>query len=129
MRRSTKCACSPSRSRPGRRAATPFRSGRPREPESLRPRGDPDRKGDGRKAGDPGATPIDRWSPARTPRSMTREGVTLEELRQRLTDIDRQLIELVAERKALSEEVARVKRATGRPTRDYAREREVILAV
>src|SRR5579862_3261439 len=60
---------------------------------------------------------------------MTREGVTLEELRQRLTDIDRQLIALVAERKALSEEVARVKRATGRPTRDYEREREVILGV
>jgi chorismate mutase/prephenate dehydrogenase len=60
---------------------------------------------------------------------MTREGVTLEELRQRLTDIDRQLIGLVAERKALSEEVARVKRVTGRPTRDYAREREVILGV
>ena len=60
---------------------------------------------------------------------MTSEPVTLEELRQRLTDIDRQLIELVAERQALSEEVARVKRATGRPTRDYGREREVILAV
>jgi chorismate mutase / prephenate dehydrogenase len=60
---------------------------------------------------------------------MTRETVTLEELRQRVTDIDRQLIALVAERKAVSEEVARVKRAIGKPTRDYEREREVILGV
>src|SRR6266480_3053821 len=57
------------------------------------------------------------------------ENVTLEDLRRRLTDIDRQLIALVAERKAVSEEVARVKRATGKPTRDYEREREVILGV
>ncbi|HXO15499.1 MAG TPA: chorismate mutase, partial [Steroidobacteraceae bacterium] len=60
---------------------------------------------------------------------MTRETATLEELRQRLSDLDRQLIALVAERQAVSEEVARVKRATGRPTRDYGREREVILGV
>jgi chorismate mutase / prephenate dehydrogenase len=60
---------------------------------------------------------------------MTGDPVTLETLRQRVTDIDRQLIELVAERKAVSEEVARVKRATGRPTRDYERERDVILGV
>ena len=60
---------------------------------------------------------------------MTAETVTLEELRQRVTDIDRSLIALVAERKAVSEQVARVKRATGKPTRDYEREREVILGV
>ena len=36
---------------------------------------------------------------------------------------------LVAERKRVSGEVARVKRATGYPTRDYEREREVILGV
>src|SRR5215467_1505593 len=60
---------------------------------------------------------------------MTSETPTLEELRQRVTDIDRQLIALVAERKAVSEEVAQVKRATGRSTRDYEREREVILGV
>src|SRR6202048_2336358 len=57
------------------------------------------------------------------------DNVTLEDLRQRLTDLDRQLIALVAERKAVSEEVAQVKRATGRPTRDYERERDVILGV
>jgi chorismate mutase/prephenate dehydrogenase len=60
---------------------------------------------------------------------MTSDNVTLDELRQRVTEIDRQLITLVAERKAVSEEVARVKRATGRPTRDYERERDVILGV
>jgi chorismate mutase/prephenate dehydrogenase len=60
---------------------------------------------------------------------MTGENVTLDDLRQRVTDIDRQLMALVAERKAVSEEVARVKRATGKPTRDYERERDVILGV
>jgi chorismate mutase/prephenate dehydrogenase len=60
---------------------------------------------------------------------MTRDNVTLDDLRQRVTEIDRQLIALVAERKAVSEEVARVKRATGKPTRDYERERDVILGV
>jgi len=59
----------------------------------------------------------------------TPETSTLEELRQRLTGLDRKLIALVAERKALSEEVAAVKRAAGRPTRDYERERDVIMGV
>src|SRR5579862_9668470 len=60
---------------------------------------------------------------------MTSEKATLEELRRRVSDIDRQLIQLVAERRNVSEEVARVKRATGRSTRDYERERDVILGV
>jgi chorismate mutase/prephenate dehydrogenase len=60
---------------------------------------------------------------------MTRDTLTLEELRERLSEIDGQLIALVAERKALSEEVARAKRAAGKPTRDYEREREVIMSV
>jgi chorismate mutase / prephenate dehydrogenase len=60
---------------------------------------------------------------------MANDDVTLEALRQRVTDIDRQLITLVAERKRVSGEVARVKRATGYPTRDFEREREVILGV
>ena len=58
---------------------------------------------------------------------MTRDDVTLDDLRRRLTELDRQFIRLAAERKALSAEVARVKRATGHPTRDYAREREVLM--
>lgn len=52
---------------------------------------------------------------------------TLDELRQRLTEIDAQLIELIAERQQKSREIAAVKRATGHATRDYAREREVIM--
>jgi chorismate mutase/prephenate dehydrogenase len=60
---------------------------------------------------------------------MATDDVTLDALRQRVTDIDRQMISLVAERKRVSAEVARVKRATGYPTRDYEREREVILGV
>jgi chorismate mutase/prephenate dehydrogenase len=60
---------------------------------------------------------------------MTRDAVTLEDLRQRVNDLDRQLITLVAERKAVSEEIALVKRAIGKPTRDYEREREVLLGV
>jgi chorismate mutase/prephenate dehydrogenase len=53
--------------------------------------------------------------------------MNLDELRAELTELDGQLVELVARRQALSERVASVKRATGRPTRDFAREREVIL--
>ena len=52
---------------------------------------------------------------------------TLDELRAHLDDIDTRLIELIAERQRTSSEIARVKRATGYPTRDYGREREVIL--
>jgi chorismate mutase/prephenate dehydrogenase len=53
--------------------------------------------------------------------------MTLDDLRAALTELDGQLIELVARRQALSEQVAAVKRATGKPTRDFGREREVIL--
>jgi chorismate mutase/prephenate dehydrogenase len=53
--------------------------------------------------------------------------MNLDDLRTALTDLDGQLLELVARRQALSEQVAAVKRATGRPTRDFGREREVIL--
>lgn len=52
---------------------------------------------------------------------------TLDELRQRLNEIDDQLINLIAERQQKSRDIAKVKRATGQATRDYAREREVIL--
>jgi len=58
---------------------------------------------------------------------MTPDDVTLDDLRGRLTDVDRQLLALVAERKRLSGEVARVKRSTGKATRDYARERDVLV--
>jgi len=53
--------------------------------------------------------------------------MTLDELRVRITAIDKQLLELVAERQSLGSEVAKVKRATGLATRDFSRERDVIL--
>src|SRR3984957_12592602 len=53
--------------------------------------------------------------------------MNLDELRTALTDLDGRLVELVARRQALSEQVATVKRETGRATRDFGREREVIL--
>jgi chorismate mutase/prephenate dehydrogenase len=53
--------------------------------------------------------------------------MNLDELRSALTALDAQLLELVARRQQLSEQVAAVKRATGRATRDFGREREVIL--
>jgi chorismate mutase/prephenate dehydrogenase len=53
--------------------------------------------------------------------------MNLDELRAALSELDGQLLELVARRQALSEQVAAVKRETGRATRDFAREREVIL--
>src|SRR5579883_2800258 len=55
------------------------------------------------------------------------ETMNLDDLRMALTAVDAQLLELVAKRQALSEQVASVKRATGRATRDFAREREVIV--
>lgn len=53
--------------------------------------------------------------------------MSLEELRQHLNDLDARLLELVADRQQTSREIARVKRATGHATRDYEREREVIM--
>jgi chorismate mutase/prephenate dehydrogenase len=53
--------------------------------------------------------------------------MTLDELRSALTDLDARLVQLVARRQALSEQVAAVKRASGRATRDFGRERDVIL--
>ena len=58
---------------------------------------------------------------------MNRSDTTLDDLRRRLNDLDRRLLGLVAERQAISREVARVKRETGHATRDYQREREVLL--
>jgi chorismate mutase / prephenate dehydrogenase len=51
----------------------------------------------------------------------------LAELRARLDVLDRELLHLVAERQAISADIAAVKRATGQSTRDFRREREVLL--
>lgn len=50
----------------------------------------------------------------------------LRELRTRLTELDRQIIELIAERQAVVEDVGAIKRADGQATRDFAREKQVI---
>ena len=55
--------------------------------------------------------------------------MTLEELRRQLDTLDGELLALIAKRQAMGREVAAAKRATGYPTRDYQREREVILGV
>jgi chorismate mutase/prephenate dehydrogenase len=52
---------------------------------------------------------------------------TLDELRQHLDVIDSRLMELIAERQKTSADIAAVKRSTGYPTRDFARERDVIV--
>jgi chorismate mutase / prephenate dehydrogenase len=53
--------------------------------------------------------------------------MTLEQLRERLTELDGQLLGLIAERQRLSREVAEAKRSVGLGTRDYQRERDVLL--
>jgi chorismate mutase/prephenate dehydrogenase len=55
--------------------------------------------------------------------------MTLEELRRHLDELDARLVALIAERQRASREIARVKKATGHPTRDFEREREVVLGV
>jgi chorismate mutase/prephenate dehydrogenase len=50
----------------------------------------------------------------------------LAELRRRLTEVDDRLLELVAERQHLVEMIGRHKQGKGQPTRDFAREKDVI---
>lgn len=50
----------------------------------------------------------------------------LEKLRSQLSAIDQQILELVATRQRLSGEIGAFKQASGRPTRDFAREKEVL---
>jgi len=52
---------------------------------------------------------------------------TLEALRAQLDILDRQLLELAARRQSLSREIARVKAGSGESTRDFRRERDVLL--
>lgn len=52
--------------------------------------------------------------------------MNLEELRSNLSSIDRQLIDLIAERHRIVSAIGQSKRATGRATRDYEREKDVL---
>lgn len=53
--------------------------------------------------------------------------MNLDELRLKLNALDTQLLSIIAERQALGIEIARAKRDAGLPTRDFRREREVLL--
>ena len=50
----------------------------------------------------------------------------LDELRREFADVDRRILELVAERQRLSKAIGSAKREAGLPTRDYEQEKEVI---
>ncbi len=52
--------------------------------------------------------------------------MNLEHLRGELSSIDRQLVELIAERQRIIGEIGRSKQLAGQPTRDYEREKEVL---
>lgn len=57
---------------------------------------------------------------------MTESGQHISGLRDRLTEIDRQILALVAERQQVVERIGSSKRAAGQDTRDFRREKEVI---
>ena len=52
--------------------------------------------------------------------------MSLENLRDALSDVDRQIIDLVAQRQQIVGEIGQNKRSEGAATRDYAREKEVV---
>ena len=52
--------------------------------------------------------------------------MSLEELRAKLTAIDRQIVELIADRQGVVGEIGKSKQSTGRATRDYEREKDVL---
>ena len=52
--------------------------------------------------------------------------MNLEKLRGRLDEVDRQLVELVAERQKIVSDIGRIKLTSGKATRDYEREKVVL---
>ena len=52
--------------------------------------------------------------------------MNLDELRKNLSSVDRQLVELIAERQRIVGDIGKSKRGTGTGTRDYAREKDVL---
>ena len=62
--------------------------------------------------------------PARGRRN--RRTMTLEELRNTLTSIDRQIVELIADRQNVVDDIGKHKHESGRATRDYEREKDVL---
>jgi chorismate mutase/prephenate dehydrogenase len=51
---------------------------------------------------------------------------SLDELRAELGDIDREILRLVARRQSTAQQIGAIKRATGKSTRDFRQERDVI---
>ncbi len=52
--------------------------------------------------------------------------MSLDDLRKELTTVDRQIVDLIAERQRIVSEIGRNKQSTGTGTRDYAREKDVL---
>ncbi|MEM1174080.1 MAG: prephenate dehydrogenase/arogenate dehydrogenase family protein [Pseudomonadota bacterium] len=52
--------------------------------------------------------------------------MSLDELRASLSDVDRRIVELIAERQRIVGDIGRQKQGSGTATRDYAREKDVI---
>ena len=52
--------------------------------------------------------------------------MNLDDLRTSLSDIDRQLVELIARRQNIVSEIGKHKRSSGTATRDYGREKDVL---
>jgi len=52
--------------------------------------------------------------------------MSLDDLRQQLTAVDRQIVDLIAERQRIVGDIGRDKQSTGAGTRDYAREKDVL---
>lgn len=50
----------------------------------------------------------------------------LNDLRTRLSELDRKILDLVAERQSVVDEIGAVKRSSGQATRDFAREKQVL---
>jgi chorismate mutase / prephenate dehydrogenase len=57
---------------------------------------------------------------------MKTETMSLDELRSELSAVDRQLVELIAERQRIVGVIGRDKQSSGTATRDYAREKDVL---
>lgn len=54
------------------------------------------------------------------------ESMSLDELREEIEDIDRELVELIARRTYVAETIAEVKRSEGLPTTDEQQEQRVM---
>jgi chorismate mutase/prephenate dehydrogenase len=52
--------------------------------------------------------------------------MSLDNLREQMSDLDRQILDLVARRQSVVEQIGAVKQASGQLTRDFAREKQVL---